>query len=148
MWTPTAEDDKRRAKFFDVLAHNTLSVKNISALLFDVFPSMLPFGLRHAVLLMVSPIVSYWKRDMQPVFELMEESLSEQKPWFSGEKLGLADFDMSWCMDMSSARGYYDEKKFPKLKAWLEMVHARPAYKRAIGRGGNYDLVKFSNEKK
>ena len=105
MWDPATEEDTRRAKFFDTFAHNTMSVKTISALLFEVIPAMLPWGLSHLVGYMVWPMVAYWKKDMQPGFQVMEDSLSEKKPFFAGEKLGLADFDMSWTLDMASQRG-------------------------------------------
>lgn len=30
---------------------------------------------------------------------------------------------------------------YPKIKAFLDRIHARPAYKRALERGGPYDLL-------
>jgi glutathione S-transferase len=32
--------------------------------------------------------------------------------------------------------------RYPKLSAFLERIHARPAYRRALERGGQYDFVK------
>jgi glutathione S-transferase len=32
--------------------------------------------------------------------------------------------------------------RLPKLSAFLDRIHARPAYKRAIERGGPYALLK------
>ncbi|KAF2095334.1 glutathione S-transferase [Rhizodiscina lignyota] len=142
IWDAEPEDEKR-AKYLDVLAHNTLSVKIISALLFDIIPAMMPFGIRHLLRLMVNPIVNYWKNDMQPSFQVMEDVLSETKPWFAGSSMGLADFNMSWCMDMATQRGYFDGKKYPKVQAWVDRVYARPAYQRALEKGGTYDLKTF-----
>jgi glutathione S-transferase len=30
----------------------------------------------------------------------------------------------------------------PKLMAWLERIHSRPAYGRALERGGKYELLR------
>jgi len=78
----------------------------------------------------------------------MEDALSEKQPWFAGNELGLADFVVSWPMDMSEARGYFDAKKFPKVADWLKRIHDRPAYQRAIARGPSYDLVTFDVKQK
>ena len=50
-------------------------------------------------------------------------------------------------MDMSEKRKYFDAGKYPKLKGWLERVHERPVYKRALEKGGSYDLVMFDAKK-
>jgi glutathione S-transferase len=33
-------------------------------------------------------------------------------------------------------------EKYPKITAFLKRIHARPAYKRALERGGEYALIK------
>jgi glutathione S-transferase len=38
-------------------------------------------------------------------------------------------------------RGGLDEKR-PRLMAFLQKIHSRPAYLRAIERGGKYDLLR------
>jgi glutathione S-transferase len=38
-------------------------------------------------------------------------------------------------------RGGLDERR-PKLMAFLEKIHARPAYQRALERGGKYELLR------
>jgi len=38
-------------------------------------------------------------------------------------------------------RGGLDER-LPKLTAFLQRIHARPAYQRALERGGPYDFAK------
>jgi len=39
------------------------------------------------------------------------------------------------------SRGGLDSKR-PKLMAFLDRIHARPAYKNAIKRGGEYALLR------
>ncbi|KAG4421772.1 hypothetical protein IFR04_005148 [Cadophora malorum] len=61
--------------------------------------------------------------------------------WFNGKDLGMADFVMSWPMDVIAIRGYANlEKDYPKLHAWRNRVHERPAWKQALEKGNEYDL--------
>ncbi|MGN2253026.1 glutathione S-transferase [Frateuria sp. GZRe12] len=59
--------------------------------------------------------------------------------WFAGEEFGVADIAMSFPLEAASARGGLDAGR-PRLWAWLERIHARPAYGRALERGGEYRL--------
>jgi glutathione S-transferase len=144
IWIPELDENKRRDVFFSELAKCTLLEKVDFALVFEVTTTMLPFGIRQLAGLLVRPIVNHFLGDLRDIYQVMEEALSEAKLWFAGSKMGLADFDMSFGMDMASARGYFDGKKYPKVKTWLEKIHAREAYKKALEKGGGYDLVKFT----
>jgi len=120
------------------------SRKSISHWVFEVTTTMLPFGIRQLARLLVRPIVNHFLGDLGDIFQIMEERLSEEeKPWLAGSRMGLADFNMSFGIDMASARGYFDGEKYPKVQAWLEKIHAREAYK-ALDEGDGYDLVNFT----
>jgi glutathione S-transferase len=88
--------------------------------------------------------VNHFLGDLRDIFQIMEEGLSEEKWWFAGNRMGLADFNMSFGMDMASARGCFDGKKYPNVQTWLEKIHAREAYKKALEKGCGYDLVNFT----
>lgn len=64
-----------------------------------------------------------------------EDALTKA-PWFAGLDFSAADIMMSFPVEAAAARAGADEK--PRLKAWLETIHARPAYRRALDRGGPY----------
>ncbi len=64
-----------------------------------------------------------------------------QSAWFAGSEFTAADIQMSFPLEAAVVRGGLDAKR-PKLMAFLERIHARPAYKKAIERGGKYDLLK------
>lgn len=66
-------------------------------------------------------------------FDYIESELAKST-WFAGEELTAADVQMSYPIEANQARG--DKKSRPRTQAWLERIHARPAYKRAIERGG------------
>jgi glutathione S-transferase len=143
VWVPKTEEDKLRDTFFQEFANSSLLAKVDGVLLFEVIPQMLPFPFRQLTLLMVSPIRHYFMGDQRVIYGILEEALSEEKPWFAGEKLGLADFNMSFGMDMAVQRGYFEREKYPKLGKWHDTIIERPAYKRALEQGGAYELANF-----
>jgi glutathione S-transferase len=61
--------------------------------------------------------------------------------WFAGEELSGADIQLSFVLEAAASRGGLDQA-YPRLTAFLERIHARPAYQRALERGGKYDFVK------
>jgi len=73
-------------------------------------------------------------------FDYLEGELG-RGAWFAGEEFSAADVQMSFPLEAAVSRGGLDAKR-PKLMAFLERIHARPAYKKAIERGGEYQLLK------
>jgi glutathione S-transferase len=71
--------------------------------------------------------------------DYLEAELSHSK-WFVGEDFTAADVQMSFPLEMATVRGVLDESR-PHLLAFLRRVHERPAYRRALERGGKYHLV-------
>jgi glutathione S-transferase len=63
------------------------------------------------------------------------------RAWFAGDEFSAADIQLSFPLEAAAARGGLDAQ-YPKLSAFLERIHARPAYRRALERGGKYDFVK------
>ena len=58
--------------------------------------------------------------------------------WFAGEAFTAADVQMSFPVEAASARVGLETR--PQMTAWLDKVHARPAYLRALARGGVFSL--------
>jgi glutathione S-transferase len=65
------------------------------------------------------------------------ESELASRPWFAGDALTAADVMMSFPLEAARHRAGLDETR-PHLIAWLERIHARPAYRAALRRGGAY----------
>lgn len=63
-----------------------------------------------------------------------------KRAWFAGEEFSAADVQMSFPIEAAAARGGLGSDH-PRLTAWLERVQARPAYKRALEKGGPYQLL-------
>jgi len=60
--------------------------------------------------------------------------------WFAGDTFSAADIQMSFPLEAAAARGGLD-KKWPKVSAFLQKIHDRPAYQRALAQGGPYQLM-------
>jgi glutathione S-transferase len=58
--------------------------------------------------------------------------------WFAGEQFTAADVQMSFPLEIAVPRAGLNTSR-PKSMAFLERIHARDAYKRALERGGKYD---------
>jgi glutathione S-transferase len=71
--------------------------------------------------------------------DFMESSLAGG-PWFAGEEFTAADIQMSFPIEASAARAGLDESR-PRLMAYLRRIHERPAYRRALDKGGPYELM-------
>ena len=61
--------------------------------------------------------------------------------WFVGDEFSAADVQMSFPIEAASARGGLDASR-PRLMDYLQRIHARDAYQRAIERGGEYELMR------
>ena len=61
--------------------------------------------------------------------------------WFVGRTFSAADIQMSFPLEAAASRAGLDSSR-PRLNNFLDRIHARPAYVRALERGGKYDLLK------
>jgi glutathione S-transferase len=57
--------------------------------------------------------------------------------WFAGDEFTAADIQMSFPLEAAAARGGLDQGH-SRAMAFLDRIHARPAYARALERGGPY----------
>lgn len=71
--------------------------------------------------------------------DYMESELSKSN-WFVGDEFTGADVQLSFPLEAAAARGGLDASR-PRLMAFLQRIHARPAYKKALERGGEYSIL-------
>ena len=71
-------------------------------------------------------------------FSYIAQSLKED--YFLGDSLSAADIMMSFPLEALNTVGGL--APFPNLEAYVKRVQARPAYKRALARGGDYSYAK------
>lgn len=63
-----------------------------------------------------------------------------QREWFAGDAFTAADIQMSFPLEAAASRGGLDSSR-PRLMAFLQRIHDRPAYRAALERGGEYALA-------
>ncbi|MEH2042540.1 glutathione S-transferase family protein [Nostoc sp.] len=71
-------------------------------------------------------------------FDYIEGEL-RKNTWFTGNEFTAADIQMSFPLEVVATLPQEVENR-PKLKEFVERIHARPAYNLALERGGKYDL--------
>ena len=69
----------------------------------------------------------------------MESELAASE-WFAGDEFSAADIQMSFPVEAAALRAGLDASR-PKLMAFLKRIHARPAYRKALERGGPYSFA-------
>jgi glutathione S-transferase len=71
--------------------------------------------------------------------DYLESELSS-RPWFTGSEFTVADVQLSFPIEAARARGGLNESR-PRLMDFLERIHQRPAYQRALERGGKFSIL-------
>ena len=72
------------------------------------------------------------------IVEHMETELGRDG-WFAGDAFSAADIQMSFPVEAAAARAGGKDK--PNIARFLERIHARPAYQRALERGGKLAIL-------
>ncbi|MEP7006241.1 MAG: glutathione S-transferase [Sphingomonas bacterium] len=102
--------------------------------------SLMPPLLVKLVLTRVPLLGKTAAKRIQPMIDVhldyVESELS-QRPWFAGDEMTAADIMMSFPLEAARSRAGLGPSR-PRTIAWLDTIHARPAYQTALARGGPY----------
>lgn len=102
--------------------------------------SMMPPLLVLLVLRRVPLMGKVAARRIQPMVDVhldyVEAELAS-RPWFAGAEMSGADIMMSFPLEAAHSRGGLNASR-PATIAWLDKIHARPAYQAALVKGGPY----------
>jgi glutathione S-transferase len=71
--------------------------------------------------------------NLERIVNHMEAELGRGE-WFAGSEFTAADIQMSFPVEAAAARA--GASTMPNIKRFLERIHARPAYQRALEKGG------------
>lgn len=74
-------------------------------------------------------------QQLQSHFQYMEDQL-RPSGWYVGDTLTGADIMLSFPAEAAAKMGYAADK--PKLSAFVTAIHARPAFQKALEKGGPY----------
>jgi glutathione S-transferase len=110
-------------------------------LLFTMMPQRAPALLRPLVKLVSGgALTGFVDPQLKQHMAFWEGELSKSD-YFAGSDFTAADIQMSFPLEAASSRAGLDQT-YPKAQAWLTRIHARPAYQRALQKGGPYEIGK------
>lgn len=82
---------------------------------------------------------AFIRPNLKTHLDFLEAELAKS-PWFAGDAFSAADIQMSFPLEAAAARAGLDHRR-PRLMDWLERIHARPAYKAALEKGGPFEIL-------
>ena len=110
-------------------------------LLFTLMPRRTPALLRPLVRKVCNQaLTTLVNPQLKQHMDYWESELAKSE-WFAGNEFSAADIQMSFPLEAASARAPL-VRQMPKLASFLDRIQKRPAYKRALEKGGPYELMK------
>ena len=111
-------------------------------LIFDRIPKApMPFFVKPVARAICAKVLATMvEPNLKRQLDFMEAELGRSE-WFGGADFSTADIQMSFPLEAAAQRAGLDASR-PKLMAFLTRIHARPAYQRALERGGPYNFAK------
>ena len=139
---PAGSAERRRWTYFLHFAEGSAMAPLLMKLVFDrVESSPAPFFVKPIARGIAQKVKgSYILPQIEAQLTYLENELATS-PWFAGAEFSAADIQMSFPLEAAAARGGLDASR-PQLTDFLKRIHARPAFQRAIERGGPYELLK------
>ena len=138
---PAGSAERRRYTYWLHFAEGSAMPPLLLKLIFDRIPTTpMPFfvkpiarGISDKVLKQM--VLPNLKRQL----DFMEAELAGST-WFAGDEFTAADIQMSFPVEASAMRAGLDASR-PHLVAYLKRIHERPAYRKALERGGPYSFA-------
>ena len=87
----------------------------------------------------------YLDPNVKRSLDFMESTL-DASHWFCGDAMTAADIQMSFPIEAAAVRTDL-QQNYPRLSDFLMRIHDRAAYKRALEKGGPYELMGASTKK-
>ncbi len=139
---PAGTPERLRYRYWMHFAEGTAQPPLLLKLLFDrVETGPMPFFVRPVARAIAQRAKgSYIQPNIDRNLDFMESEL-RGRDWFAGDAFSAADVQMSFPLEAAVVRGGLDARR-PRLMDFLERIHARPAYRRAIEKGGEYALLR------
>lgn len=118
-------------------AEGSLTPPLLLRLVFSMLPTRSPALIRPiANMIATRTLQGYVDPQIKTHLDFIEAELA-RSTWFAGEELSAADVMMSFPLEAAGARANAFAGR-PRIKAFVDRCHARPAYRRALEKGGPY----------
>jgi glutathione S-transferase len=131
--------EHRRYTYWLHFAEGSAMPPLVMALVFNrIKTAPMPFFARPIAKAIADNVLdSFVRPNIAAQLDFMEAELA-QHAWFTGRSITAADVMMSFPLEAAAAAKQLGSR--PNLSAFLERIHERPAYRRALERGGPYAL--------
>lgn len=138
---PPGTPERRRYTYWLHFAEGTAMPPLLMKLVFDKIASTpMPFFAKPIAKAISGKVLgSFVLPNIQRQLDFMEAELGRSE-WFAGPAFTAADVQMSFPIEAAAQRAGLDASR-PRLMAYLQRIHARPAYRRALERGGPYSFA-------
>jgi glutathione S-transferase len=137
---PRSAADRRRVNYWMHYAEGSAMPPLLMKLVFDRIESTpLPIVVRQIARGISSKVKeSFITPQLTLHLDYMDSELA-RSTWFAGDKFSVADIQMSFPIEAAEARAGLDASR-PRLMDFLARIRARPAYQRALEKGGPFVL--------
>ena len=137
---PALTREHLRYRYWLHYAEGSLMSPLLLKLVFDkIEETPMPFFIKPIVKAVSGKVKSsFIMPQIQSHLDYLEAELVKSK-WFAGDEFSAADIALSFPIEAAAGRGGLDASR-PLLMNYLNQIHTRPAYQRALERGGEYDL--------
>lgn len=140
-WRPGKGSAKRiRYNYWLHAAEGTLMPYLVLHLFLTRMETVPPFPIRPIIKAVTGQVRKvYLTPSLGKFFDFMNDEL-EGVTWFAGNKLTLADIMMSFPLEAAVGRAGLGQSH-PHIMAYLERLHARPAYIKALQKAGDMESL-------
>ena len=137
---PAAPDDARRFTYWMHYAEGSAMPPLLMKLIFDVMPQRAPGLMRPLVRAVAGRAkAGFVEPQLKLHMDFWEGELAATG-WFAGPEFSAADAMMSFPLEAAASRAALVEGR-PRCADWLGRIHGRPAWRRALERGGAYAFL-------
>ena len=138
---PAGSAERRRYTYWLHFAEGSAMPPLLLKLIFDRIPTQpMPFFVKPIARSLSNKVLQQMVLpNLKRQLDFMESELAGST-WFAGDEFSAADIQMSFPVEASAMRAGLDASR-PHLFAYLKHIHARPAYRKALERGGPYSFA-------
>ncbi len=137
---PPDSEEGRRVTFFLHYAEGSLMPLMLVSLVIGRLPGQAPFLLKPLLGKVAGGVHQQFLGPQLGLHLAFLEGEHAHRRWFAGERFTVADAQMSFPIEIAGLRQRLLGAARPRLQNWLDRLRARPAYARALERGGPFDM--------
>jgi glutathione S-transferase len=135
-------EDHLRYRYFLHYAEGSVMPLMVFALVLSAIPrSPMPFFIKPIAKGIVKGVSRAFVQPQSKTHLTFIDNELRTRRWFAGDAFSAADVQMSFPLEAACVRA--GARSYAHIADWLDRIHARPAYKRALERGGKFELGTF-----